>query len=69
MNVHVEIPENMVALRKPNLQFYDFHDFCHTSCIVTAIFNRITVFYRYIIIENACKDIFNSNKYIAHLLN
>ena len=30
----------------PNLQIYDFHDFYFYSCIVTASFNKIMVFYK-----------------------
>ena len=42
---------------KPNLQIYDFHDFIYYSSIVTASFNKITVFYRDRIIENDRKYI------------
>ena len=51
---------------KPNLQIYDFYDFYYYSCIVAAILNGDAIFYRFTIIENACKDIFKGNKYIAH---
>ena len=45
------------------------YDFFYHSFKVTAIFNKVAVFYRCRNIENVCNDIFNINKYIAHLLN
>ena len=44
-----------------------FMIFFYYSSIVTAIFNKIIVFYRDRIIENDRKYILNGNKYIASI--
>ena len=50
-------------------KFWIFMIFLSFLYMVTATFDIVAVFYRCIIIENACKEIFKGNKYIAHLLN
>ena len=44
-----------------------FVDLFNYSSIVTAYFNKITIFYRERIIENERKYILNSNKYTASI--
>ena len=70
MNAIAVISENMVVVSQTNT-LDDFHDVFYKSCIVTVIFHRVLVFYIciYITIENACKNIFNSNNYIAREVN
>ena len=66
MNANIVIPENQVVLHlSQTCKFMIFVIFFYYSSIVSASFNKITVFYRDRIIENDHKYILNGNKYIA----
>ena len=67
MNANMVIPENLVVLHKTNLQIYVFHDFLNYYSIITAHFNKITVFYRDRMIENDHEYVLKGNKYIASI--
>ena len=58
-------PNMLLFYIKPNLQISDFHDFFNYSWIVTEIFTVDSVFYRFAIIENICKNMYNGDKYIV----